>query len=563
MATEGLPGSVKRLVGLTLGDLMEQVARDVPDAEAIVYRDMRYSYAELEAISRDFANGLAALGIKKGDTLGIWMPNSIEWVIAWFGISMAGGVVVPMDTWYKPAEAEYILSHSEARGIVVPAKGSKSGIFEMTMEAKKGLPNLTAIITTGDGGTVTFEAVREKGKALPKRKAKGAIDGKDRKEPSLPRLSSNDVAFVLYTSGTTGKPKGAMLSHANIIGNAATVAECLEMKYHKERLIIPVPFSHCFGNVLGITLCLTKAACMIPLEVFDARLALELVAREKATMMHGVPTMFIRMLVAQEADPVDLSTLRTGIVAGAPCPPEVAENILESLNLTVCNMYGLTETSPIATGVRYSDPVEKRKTTVGRPLPGIEVRLVDDNNETVPVGATGEVCCRGPNVMMGYLKNPDATATTIDKDGWLHSGDLGTIDEDGYYRIVGRKKDMVIVGGFNVYPTEIEDLLSETPEILEVSGVGVNDPDLGEVLAIVIKRRPGSTLTEQQVVDMCYGKIASAKVPRYVVFDIDLPVSGRGKVLKFKLREELGKRLEAGTLPRFIPSKAKGKVPGK
>ena len=324
-----------------------------------------------------------------------------------------------------------------------------------------------------------------------------------------------------------------------------------------------MPFSHAFGSILGITLAAVNAATMVPMVSFDPEESLQLIEQERITICHGVPTMFIRMLSALKHKRYDTTTLRTGIVAGAPCPEEVMEGVMEVMGCNLSNSYGLTEASPIITANRLDDPVEKRRTTVGRPLPGIEVRIVDDDNKPVKVGDVGEIVCKGINVMAGYFKDPGATAETVDKTGWLHTGDLATADEDGFYYIVGRKKDMIIVGGFNVYPPEVEAFFIEHPAVMDIAVVGVPDPDLGEVPAAALLVTPGKKLTGQQLVDHGYGTITSAKVPRYVAVGHDLPYSGRGKVQKFILKDELTELIEKGKLEPIVPTEVEKKKGGK
>jgi fatty-acyl-CoA synthase len=369
-------------------------------------------------------------------------------------------------------------------------------------------------------------------------------------------MKATDLAFILYTSGTTGKPKGAMLSHHNIIKNASDAADILCVTVN-DNFLVPVPFSHCFGNVLGITMSSSRAAGLIPLPIFTPEGALELVQELSASVILGVPTMFIRQLETLRSKRFDTSSLRTGIMAGAPCPVEVVKAVKSDMNCDICIAYGLTEASPLITFTSFEDPPQIRAETVGRPIPDVEVRIVDDGHAEVPLNQTGELCCRGYNVMQGYYKDPEGTERAIDHEGWLYSGDLATMDEKRYVRIVGRKKDMVIVGGVNIYPREVEEYLHEHPKVQDVQVVGVPDPDLGEVAAAAVMVSEGEELTEQDVVDHCYGTIASPKVPRYVKFVKEYPMSGRGKVQKFRLREELKKEVESGALIKVAPSKVK------
>lgn len=365
--------------------------------------------------------------------------------------------------------------------------------------------------------------------------------------------------FILYTSGTTGHPKGAMLSHVNMAENARQITEVLHAT-EEDIFLLPVPFFHCFGCVMGILGAVTWGAGIVPVPVFKADVALDLVQKHRVSVLYGVPTMFVLELEEQRkaaaaGRPYDVASLRTGIMAGAPCPAEVMRGTMDDLGCNVCICYGLTEASPVITMTRFDDPLDKRVETVGKPLPGIEVKVVDDARQEVPVGETGELACRGYNVMLGYWKDPAATRQVIDNEDWLYSGDLATLDEEGYVRIVGRKKDMYIVGGFNVYPAEVEEVLFTHPDVQNVSVVGVPDPVMGEVGMAFLIPREGHTPDPQEVVDFCARRIAAFKVPRYVVVDHEFPMTSSGKVQKYKLAERGKELVASGAARRLEPRK--------
>jgi fatty-acyl-CoA synthase len=531
---------------LTVGALLDRCALVFPDRESTILGERRMTWAQLNEEANKLAVGMMRLGVTRDVKVGLWMPNSVEWIVSWFALSKIGAVIIPMDTWYKQSEAEYILGHSDSVAVIVADHYQGADYVKMMDGMRQKLPNLRHVIVSGEPGegNLRFEDVQQSG--IEWRTAQDFFK-------LMRTIDPDDVAFILYTSGTTGKPKGAMLTHNNIVRNATDVGRVLEAS-QRDRVLIPVPFSHCFGNVLSLTLCAAYGATMVPVKAFNADEVMGLVEKEKCTILHGVPTMFIRELEVIERQKYDFSSLRTGIMAGAPCPVETMRGVMEKMHCNVCIGYGLTEASPLITMTRFGDPLEKRVETVGKELPDVEVRVVDDENRPVPQGTVGELCCRGYNVMKGYYKAREATAAAIDEEGWLHSGDLAVLDKDGYYAIVGRKKDMVIVGGFNVYPTEIEEELMKHPLIQEVAVFGVPDKDLGEVVGAAVIPVPGASLSPEDVVDHLYGNVASAKVPRYVTIGMALPISGRGKVQKFRLRDEFRALAERGELQRVIPT---------
>ena len=534
----------------TIGQLLQDKAEEHPDQEAIIFEDRRITYEELNEKAERLANFLMKRGIGRDDKVAIYLPNLPEWVVAWFAIPKIGAVVVPTDPWYKGGEIEYMFNDSDTRAVITTEKYGKYNFLEVLEDKKSELDKVeTLVMIDGESDefeSFSFEEAYERGKGW-----RDDEEYLERKDNTVP----DDVTFILYTSGTTGKPKGVMLSHYQIVKNAHDQGEILDTS-QDDKLVIPVPFTHCFGNVMSITLMTVFGGTMLPLVAFDPYDALELVEEEGATMIHGVPTMFIRQLEVLKEEDYDTSTLRTGIMAGSSCPVETMKSVINDMGCNVLITYGLTEASPGVTMTRLDDSVEDRVETVGTVMPDQEVKIVDDSGEEVEPGETGELLVKGYNVMKGYYNKPEATEETIE-DGWLHSGDLAQMDERGYVKIVGRKKDMVIVGGLNVYPREIEEYLIEHEEIQEVAVVGVPDDELGEVVAAAVVPTEGSDITAQDVVDFVYGDIASAKVPRYVSITKDLPVSGRGKVQKFRLRDQLEEKIEEGELEKVVPSAVK------
>ena len=534
----------------TIGQLLQDKAEEHPEKEAVIFEDRRITYEELNEKAEKLANFLMKRGIGRDDKVAIYLPNVPEWIVAWFAIPKIGAVVVPTDPWYKGGEIEYMFNDSDTRAVITNDEYGKYNFLEVLEDKRSELDKLeTLVMIEGESEefeSFTFEKAYEKGKDW--RDDEEYLKRKEETDP-------DDVTFILYTSGTTGKPKGVMLSHYQIVKNAHDQGEILETS-KDDKLVIPVPFTHCFGNVMSITLMAVFGGTMIPLVDFEPHKALGLVEKEEATMIHGVPTMFIRELEALKEEDYDTSSLRTGIMAGSSCPVETMKSVINDMGCNVLITYGLTEASPGVTMTRMDDSIKDRVETVGTVMPDQEIKIVDDQGEEVETGETGELVVKGYNVMKGYYNKPEATEQTIE-DGWLHSGDLAKMDERGYVEIVGRKKDMVIVGGLNVYPREIEEYLIEHEEIQEVAVVGVPDNELGEVVAAAAVPTEGSDITPQNVVDFVYGEIASAKVPRYVEITDNLPVSGRGKVQKFRLRDQLEEKVEEGELEKIVPTAVK------
>jgi fatty-acyl-CoA synthase len=537
----------------TLSQVLRDTTARFPRRNAILDPSgATFTYEELNERVDRLARGMLEIGVARGDKVGLWMPNVPEWVFAYFAIARIGAVVVPMNTRYKMHEVEYILDDSEATALF--AVGSFVGIdyLQMIGEVRDRLPNLKHVMIVGEPGEDMhgFTETVALGEA-------SLADGVLAEREAL--CDPSDNVFILYTSGTTGNPKGAMLSHHNIAKNAEQVTEVLHTT-EEDVFLLAVPFFHCFGCVMGIAGSITWGAAMVPMQVFKAKEALELVERFGVSVLYGVPTMFVLELEENrkgkdDGTRYDVSTLRTGIMAGAPCPIEVMKGTMEELHCNVSIAYGLTEASPVITMTRFDDPVERRVETVGRALDGIEVKIADDDHHRVPTGEMGELACRGYNVMLGYYRAPEVTAETIDADGWLCSGDLATMDAEGYVKIVGRKKDMLITGGFNVYPAEIEEYLFTHSKVQNVSVIGVPDDVFGEVAVAYVIPREGETIDPQEIVDYCVGEIANFKVPRYVEIVDEFPMTQSGKVQKFRLREIAVAALDANRMRKIAPSK--------
>jgi fatty-acyl-CoA synthase len=535
------------LIGSTIGDLFDRVAEDYPDQEALVscHQGLRYTYRELRAACDLFARGLLALGVRKGDRIGIWAPNHAEWVIAQFATPKIGAILVNINPAYRTHELEYALKQSGCSALIIAPPFKTSNYAALLREVcpelddcgpgelrAAALPDLRTVIAFGDQrlpGAHTWDDVLARADdisaaTLASRQAEQAFD---------------DPINIQYTSGTTGFPKGATLSHHSILNNGFFIGEWMRFG-PADRLCIPVPFYHCFGMVLGNLACVTHAATMvIPAEGFDPRKTLEAVQAERCTALHGVPTMFIAELALPDFASFDLSTLRTGIMAGSPCPIEVMKQVNSKMNMgevTIC--YGMTETSPVSFQSTTDDPIEKRVSTVGRVHPHVECKIIDPaTGQVVPRGETGELLSRGYIVMLGYWGNEAATRDAIDAGRWMHTGDLATMDAEGYVNIVGRSKDMIIRGGENVYPREIEEFLYGHPKVRDVQIVGVPDERYGEEVMAWVILKEGETVTDDELRDHCRGRIAHYKIPRYWKFTASFPMTITGKIQKYKMRE--------------------------
>lgn len=547
--------AVGQLVYQTIGSYLDDIAARFPDTEALVVRHqhIRWTYREFLEQVDNLAAGLLALGVERGDRVGIWGPNSYEWVVTQFATAKIGAIMVCINPAYRLYELEYALNKVECRVLVTASSFKTSQYLEMLqtlapelkdcppgkLRAEK-LPHLEIVIRMGQEetpGTFNFGNVAEMG--TEQHRAKMA----QLREELLP----DDAINIQFTSGTTGSPKGATLTHCNILNNGYLAGAGMGLT-ENDKLCIPVPLYHCFGMVLGNLACVSHGATMVyPGPSFDPLEALQAVQEEGCTGLHGVPTMFIAELDHPRFAEFDLTTLRTGIMAGSPCPEEIMKRVIGKMHMEqVLIGYGQTEVSPLNHLTLPEDPLEKRVATVGRAVPRVEIKIADERGKVLPVGERGEVCTRGYSVMLGYWNDEDKTRETIDAGGWLHSGDIGIMDEEGYVQIVGRIKDMVIRGGENVYPREVEEFLYTHPKIQEVQVIGVPDKKMGEEVCAWIKLHEGETLTEEAVKAYCKDKITHFKIPRYIKFVDSYPMTVTGKIQKFKMREQMEKELQSG-----------------
>jgi len=535
------------LIGETVGALLDRIAAQHGNRPALVVRhqSIRLSYAEFARRAEALAAGLLALGLEPGDRIGIWAPNCAEWVLTQFATAKAGLILVNINPAYRRAELEYALNKVACKALILaPALKTSDYLAilnDLAPELKssapgklvaKALPHLRLVVRLGTEktpGMMNFDQISARGGAAEKKRLAELAS----------TLQFDDPINIQFTSGTTGFPKGATLTHHNIVNNGYFIGEAMRLT-PEDKLCIPVPLYHCFGMVLGNLACVTHGSAMVyPAEVFDPVSALEAVAAEKCTALHGVPTMFIAELDHPRFAEFDLSSLRTGIMAGSPCPIEVMKRVVDRMNMReVTIAYGMTETSPVSTQSSTDDPLEKRVSTVGRVQPHIEVKLVDTAGKIVPRGAPGELCTRGYSVMRGYWADEEKTKDAIDAGGWIHTGDLATMDPEGYVNIVGRLKDMVIRGGENVYPREIEEFLYRHPKVQDVQVIGVPDRKYGEEVCAWVKLRAGASATEDEIRDFCKGQIAHYKIPRYIRFVDGFPMTVTGKIQKFVMREE-------------------------
>ncbi len=538
---------------LTVGGLLDDMARSYPDNDALVYpeRGLRYSYQQFNDVCRKVAKGLLRLGVKKGDNVAIWAYNVPEWVILQFATAKIGAILVTVNTSYKSSELEYILKQSDSTTLFM-VNSFKDTDYVATINSvvpelqtaqfgdlsSEKLPFLKNVIFIGDetpNGMLNFDRIIERGQDVSD-VVLGAIEATH---------NCHETINMQYTSGTTGFPKGVMLTHYNIVNNGFNIGECMKFS-EKDRLCIPVPFFHCFGCVLGVMACVTHGSTMVPVEIFDPQTVLRTIEAEKCTAVHGVPTMFIAELEHPEFLNFDLSTLRSGIMAGSPCPVEVMKKVVSQMNASEITIaYGQTESSPVITQTRTDDPLELRVATVGRSLPDVEVKIIDiETGQALPPGKQGELCTRGYHVMKGYYKMADETARVIDADNWLHTGDLAIMDENGYCKITGRIKNMIIRGGENIYPREIEEFLYTHPKVSDVQVHGVPDKKFGEQVMAAIILKKGVEMTEEEVRAFCKDKIAAYKIPKYIRFVDGYPMTASGKIQKFKMREMAIKELQ-------------------
>ena len=531
---------------ITLSKLLRQKMQDNPEKEFIVYsdRDLRFTYKQFNERVSNLAKGFLSIGIRKGDHIGIWATNVPDWLTVMFAASRIGAISVTVNTNYKLHELEYLIKQSDITTLCLADGFRDSDYVEMInelipeiKESERGnlknskFPFLKNVIFIGPQ--------KHRGMfSLSELILVGSHTSDDEMIEIENSVDCHDVVNMQYTSGTTGFPKGVMLTHYNIINNGFSIGE--RQKFTTaEKLCLPVPLFHCFGITLGVMALLTHGGTLVILENFDALLVLASVQKEKCTALYGVPTMFIAELNHPMFDMFDLSSLRTGIMAGSPCPMDVMRKVIDKMYMKdITIVFGLTESSPGMTQTRADDPVEKRVATVGTEFDGVEVKVLEpETGEECSPNVPGELCCRGYNIMKGYYKMPEETAKVIDKNGWLHSGDLGIKDKDGFFSVTGRIKDMIIRGGENIYPREIEEFLYLMKGIKDVQVAGISDEKYGEVVGAFIVLEEGVKLTEEDIIDYCRGKISRFKVPQYVFFVDSFPMTGSGKIQKYKLRE--------------------------
>jgi fatty-acyl-CoA synthase len=541
------------LLGMTIGEMVDNVAAKYPDTEAVVsvHQNIRWTYREFIEKVNEIARALMGMGVEKGDRVAIWAMNYAEWIAIQFATAKIGAIMVNINPAYRTYELEYVLKQAEIQTLILQGRFKTSDYVGMfyeacpeAYEAKPGkissekFPFLKNAVFIGDipyNGMFSWEDFLKKSDEV----------SQDELVERGESLSFDDAINIQYTSGTTGFPKGVVLTHHGVLNNGYIIGAGMGFS-EKDRLCIPVPFYHCFGMVLSNLACTSHGSTMVlPSPSFDAEEVLKTVQNERCTALHGVPTMFIAELEHPSFSKYNLKSLRTGIMAGSPCPVEVMKQVNQKMNMSeIVIVYGQTETSPGVTMTTTKDPLDRRVTTIGRAFPHTELKIVDPKtHKIVPVGEIGEICARGYCVMKCYYNNPSATHATLDNNHWNHTGDLATMDEEGYFRIVGRLKDMVIRGGENIYPREIEEFLHHHEKIADAYMVGVPDIKYGEELCVWIKVKDGQTLTEDEVKEFCKGKIAHFKIPRYVRFVTDFPMSVSGKIQKFKMREESIKAL--------------------
>ena len=524
------------LLGETIGECLDRITVACGERDALIscHQRVRYTYSELHREAERIACGLLALGVEPGDRVGIWSPNCAEWLIAQYALAKVGAITVNINPAYRLRELEYALQQSGV-SILIAARRFRDGDYvAMLNELAPKLPSLRTVVYLGpdrEQGGITWHDLAVQGESVR--------ESRLRERESA--LQFDDSINIQYTSGTTGAPKGATLSHHNILNNGFFVGERLRYTTN-DRICLPVPFYHCFGCVLGSLAALTHgSAIVLPAESFDAEACLRAVEEERCTSLYGVPTMFIAQLEHPAFSRYGIDSLRTGIMAGAPCPIDVMRQVTERMHMpevTIC--YGMTETSPVSFQSSVDDPLEARVATVGTVHPHIECKIVDPRTGAAVLrGEPGELCTRGYSVMLGYWNDPEATALAIDSARWMHSGDLAAMREDGYVNIVGRLKDMIIRGGENIYPREIEEFLHGHPKIGDVQVIGVPDSKYGEEVCAWIRLREGETATEEEIRDYCRGQIATYKIPRYIRFTTEFPMTVTGKIQKFRLREQM------------------------
>lgn len=538
----------------TIGRAFDRTVEQFPDADALVVRhqNIRWTYREYQREVERLACGLLALGIAPGERVGIWAPNCYEWCLTQYATARIGAIMVCINPAYRSYELEYALNKVQCKALITAERFKSSDYLAMLRElapelasCKPGklrsgkLPHLELVIRMGDGrtpGMCNFAEVCEMG-GEPERECMARIAA---------LLSPTDAINIQFTSGTTGNPKGATLTHRNILNNGKLVGDGMRLT-ERDRLCIPVPLYHCFGMVMASLACVTHgSAAVFPGEAFEPGATLAAVAEERCTALHGVPTMFIAELDHPQFSDFDLGSLRTGIMAGAPCPVEVMQRVLQQMHMSeVLIAYGQTETSPVNHMTTIDDSIEKRVGTVGRPAPHCEIRIIDAEGAVVPVGEKGEICCRGYSVMQGYWDDAERTAETIDSEGWLHSGDIGVMDAQGYTQVTGRIKDLIIRGGENIYPREVEEFLYTHPAIQEVQVFGIPDQRYGEQVCAWVRLRAGAALSADELRAYCRDRITHFKIPHYIRFVDDFPMTVTGKMQKFLMRQQMEEELSA------------------
>ncbi len=534
------------LLNLTVGELLEKQVNLYPDQEAVVYPELnlRKTYKEFDEMANKAAKGLMSIGVEKGENVAIWSDNKPEWLTSQFATGKMGAVLVTVNTSYQAKELEYLLKQSESTTLILAESYKGTSYVDVLKqvcpefeESNKGdlhsenvpfLKNVVIISEDNYSNAYTWDEMIENGSEISDEKL-------DEQKKSL---HHHDVINMQYTSGTTGFPKGVMLTHSNIVNNGNQIADCMKLT-NKDRLCIPVPFFHCFGCVLGVLAAVSKGTTMVILEQFEPEKVMKAVSDEKCTGLHGVPTMFIAELNHPNFSKYDFSRLRTGIMAGSTCPIEVMNDVMNKMGAKEITIaYGQTESSPVITQTKTDDPAELKASTVGKVHPNVEVKIIaPGTNEEQVEGVPGELCTRGYHVMKGYYNNEEATNNAIDRDGWLHTGDLAVMDENGYMEITGRMKDMIIRGGENIYPREIEEFLYQHPDILDVQVVGIPDKKYGEEVMAWVILREGAKATEDDIRAFCEGNISRHKIPRHIAFVDEYPMTASGKIQKFKLKE--------------------------
>ncbi|XP_068720322.1 medium-chain acyl-CoA ligase ACSF2, mitochondrial-like [Montipora capricornis] len=549
--------SSQRFLGETIGQRLDQTVDKFPDREAYVCCEdnKRATFAELQKEVNNLASGLIAMGLKTGDRVGIWGPNMREWVITQFATAKAGLILVNINPAYQIPEMEYALKKVGCKALIMADQFKTQDYYNMLTHvanelprSKPGdlycerLPDLKLVVVASNShdkvfeGTMSFEELMDT----------GGPNEKLQLQHLQRRLQSDDPINIQFTSGTTGNPKGATLSHHSILNNSYFVGEILNYEHQYSRICIPVPLYHCFGMVLGSLMSVTYGTTSVyPSRAFDPGATITAIQQEKCTALYGTPTMFIDILNHPALNEFDITSLYTGVMAGSPCPIEVMKQIITKLHMpqvTIC--YGLTETSPVTTQTLMNDPVDLRVSTVGRVHPNTEAKIINSDGHVLPINTSGEICFRGYNVMLGYWEDKEKTDASIDASGWFYSGDLATMDENGYIKIIGRIKDLIIRGGENIYPTEIEQFLYKHPKIQDVQVIGVPDPRLGEEVCAWIKLHAGESATPEEIKEFCKGQLAHFKIPRYIKFVDDFPLTVTGKVQKFVMREKTKEELD-------------------